>query len=80
MSESDVYRRQILTTEVDTRAVRVKGDYDIKRIIKCHVVSYFRGSDEYFKMLNKIMASMFNKHHKNIILKVEFCSSEVQQP
>ena len=41
LSESDVYRRQILTTKVDPRAVRVKGLYlsfskvpDIRHILK----------------------------------------------
>ena len=33
MSESDVYRRQIMTTEVDPRNVRRKKDYCRKHIL-----------------------------------------------
>ena len=46
-SESDVYRRQILTTKVDSRAVRVNTDdtstWKAFRLNACYHCGYLRG-------------------------------------
>ena len=73
-SESDVYRRQILTTKVDPRAVRVNDKLMTIAITSCMITKlYILGSHlEYHTALDEII-----KSHSTTSLSVKFSDNYI---